>query len=57
LFRIAVRSVMRGVINEENSDINLVNGLSIAWIFGSGMFLESVTEAYKALGRKGRVWG
>jgi len=36
---------MRGVINEESTDINLVNGLSIAWILGSGIFSESVTEA------------
>lgn len=45
LFRTAVRSVMRGVIKEESSNINLVNGLSVAWILGSGIFLELVTEA------------
>jgi len=44
VYRTAVRSVMRKIINAECSEINLVNGLSLVWLLGNrNMLLESAT--------------
>jgi hypothetical protein len=32
LFRTAVRSVIRGLINEGNLEINLANDISLVWL-------------------------
>jgi hypothetical protein len=51
LFRIAVRSVIRGLINEESTEINLAKDISLVWLLGNGIVLESTTEAKETLGR------
>jgi hypothetical protein len=50
LFRTAVRSVIRGLINEESTEINLANDISLVWLLGNGILLESTTEAKETLG-------
>ena len=53
LFKTAVRSVIRGLINEESREINLADDISVVWLLGNGIVLESVTEAKETLG----TWG
>jgi hypothetical protein len=58
LFRTAVRSVIRGWINEESTEINLANNISLVWLLGNRIVLESATEAKETLGRwRGGVIG
>jgi len=52
LFRTTVKSVTKEVINEESSDINLVNGFPLVWLSGYGILLESATEALEGLGER-----
>jgi hypothetical protein len=58
LFRTAVRSVIRGLFNEESTEINLANDISLVWLLGNGILLKLTTEAKETLGRgEGGVLG
>jgi hypothetical protein len=51
LFRTAVRSIIRELINEESTEINLANDISRMWLLGNGILLESTTEAKETMRR------
>jgi hypothetical protein len=51
LFRTAIRSVIRGLINEESTEINLANDIPLVWLLGNGIVLESTAEAKETLER------
>jgi hypothetical protein len=51
LLRTAVRSVIRELINEENTEINFANDISLVWLLGNGIVLKSTTKAKETLGR------
>jgi len=52
LFRTALITVMRGFINANSSEIKLENYLSLVWLLGKRILLESEMEAQEVF----RIW-